>query len=502
MTARSLLGPSPDLKTDLRSSGLKAATSEKDSVTSAERQHLTKIYDDAKFEHVWRKMDMFILPVVSMFYFLSYLDRTNFGNARVAGLQKDLKLTNHQYSVALTVTYVPYIFAELPSNLILKAVGPNLMLPTMLSLWGVVTTLQGLVHNYQGLLACRFFIGLLEGGVFPGLVLYLSFFYPRQKLQWRVTAFFSTATVSGAFSGILAYGIIHMNGVGKRPGWAWIFILEGLFTFLFGVVSYFIIPRSPSHITFFTEEEKNYVITKLKEDGTRDDVADTFSWREVGKAFTLPQVWLLAIVLFCDGTLVYALAYFSPSIVQELGFTAARAQLMSVPPFAAAFAVCMILAYISDHYRCRGIISIVSSLLALIGFAMFLGSHNRHVQYGSLFFSITGAYSGAATLSTWNANNATPHTRRATTIAIGFIMTNAGGILATWLLGALSPAPRYTKATITLLAFSVVMLVLSLINLVYLWDQNKRKRFAQQRMSREEEKPGLGDKSVWFEYNL
>ncbi|KAG6810625.1 hypothetical protein H0H93_014850 [Arthromyces matolae] len=160
---------------------------------------------DPKLEKTWRRIDLFVLPVVAMFYLLSFLDRTNFGNARVSGLQKDLKMSNHQYSVALTVTYVPYIVAELPSNLLLKTVGPNLMLPTMLTMWGVITALQGVVKSYGGLLACRFFLGLCEGtsfiplssnpqpnksfahpgGVFPGLVLYLSFWYPRGQLQSR-----------------------------------------------------------------------------------------------------------------------------------------------------------------------------------------------------------------------------------------------------------------------------------------------------------------------------
>ncbi|KAF8328006.1 hypothetical protein F5887DRAFT_1189491, partial [Amanita rubescens] len=115
---------------------------------------------------------------------------------------------------------------------------------------------------------------------------------------------------------------------------------------------------------------------------------------------------------------------------------------------------------------------------------------------------ITGAYSGAATLATWNTNNATPHTRRATTIAIGFIMTNSGGILATWLLGDLSPAPKYRNTTITLLIFSTLMVLFSAVNLFYLWDQNRSKRAIWATMSREHEEPGLGDKSAWFEYNL
>ncbi|KAF8068065.1 major facilitator superfamily domain-containing protein [Lyophyllum atratum] len=459
---------------------------------------------DPVLEKAWGKIDMWVLPVVAMFYFLSFLDRTNLGNARIAGLQKDLKMTNNQYSMALTVTYIPYIIAELPSNLLLKTVGPNLMLPTMLTLWGVVTTLQGVVTTYGGLLACRFFLGLLEGGVFPGLVLYLSFFYPRQRLQWRISAFFSTASISGAFSGILAFGIINMNGVGHRPGWAWIFILEGIFTVLFGASSFFLLPRSPAHARFLNDKEKEYVIAQLRETGAtgKDEDVDKFSWREVGMAFRLPQVWMLAVIFFFDGAILYGLAYFTPSIVQGLGYTAARAQLFSVPPFAVAFFVTMAAAVVSDRYHCRGFVSMFCCVLCIIGFSMYLASHSFKIKYASLFFSVTGAYCAAPSLSTWGANNAAPHTRRATAIAIGFIMTNSGGILVTWLLGSLSPPPLYTKATVTLLVFAVLATVITGMNIVYLREQNKRKAVRRATMNRSEEKQGLGDRSAWFVYNL
>ncbi|KAF9072300.1 major facilitator superfamily domain-containing protein [Rhodocollybia butyracea] len=456
---------------------------------------------------VWRKIDMYVLPIVAMFYLLSFLDRTNVANARVAGLQANLRMSNKQYSIALTVTYVPYIVAELPSNLMLKAVGPNLMLPTMLTLWGLITTLQGVVTSYSGLLACRFFIGLLEGGLFPGLVLYLSYFYPRYKMNLRVSTFFASASISGAFSGILAFGIIHIDA--KRPGWAWIFIIEqayvscdlGIFTVLFGIFSFFALPRSVDKAWFFTPEEKNYVNGKLLEDNTQKD-EDSFSWREVLEATKLPQVWLLAITFFLDGAVLYSLAYFSPSIIQGLGFTAAKAQLLSVPPFAVAFAVAIFSAYLSDRYHCRGFVVIISSILCVIGFAMFLGSRSHHVQYGSLFLSIGGTYTTAPTLSAWSSNNAAPQTRRATAIAIGFIMTNLGGILATWLLGSLSAAPEYTSATITLLIFSVAMAFFGGLNLLYLWNQNMKKAEVRKRLPREQEKSGLGDRSAWFIYNL
>jgi hypothetical protein len=130
-------------------------------------------------------------------------------------------------------------------------------------------------------------------------------------------------------------------------------------------------------------------------------------------------------------------------------------------------------------------------------------AHDHRSRYLSLFFSICGVYLSAPSLSTWNANNTAPHTRRATAIAIGFIMTNSGGILATWLLGTLSPPPHYTLATRVLLGFSVAMLLLTVLNIMYLKNENARKRATRGRVGlKRHERPGMGDRSAWFIYAL
>ncbi|KAG6870295.1 hypothetical protein C0992_000483, partial [Termitomyces sp. T32_za158] len=123
-------------------------------------------------------------------------------------------------------------------------------------------------------------------------------------------------------------------------------------------------------------------------------------------------------------------------------------------------------------------------------------SYSLHVKYGSLFLIVTGAQSATPALLTWGANNASPYTRRATASAVGSIMSNSGGILATWLLGTLSPAPLYRKAAMTFLIFSVLIFLLSGINIIYLNSQNRRKAVIRAAMSPEEEKPGLGDRSA------
>ena len=103
--------------------------------------------------------------------------------------------------------------------------GPHIMLPTLVVSWGLVTTFQGFVHNYSGLIAARFFLGLTEGAILPSLVAYLSTFYPRERLGKRLAFFFSATSLAGAFSGLLASAILKMEGAGGKRGWQWIFIL-------------------------------------------------------------------------------------------------------------------------------------------------------------------------------------------------------------------------------------------------------------------------------------
>ncbi|TFK39901.1 major facilitator superfamily domain-containing protein [Crucibulum laeve] len=408
-------------------------------------------------------------------------------------MQKDLHMSNMQYSIALTVTLVPYVIAEIPSNLLLKAIGPNLMLPAMSTLWGIVTIMQGLVHNYHNLVACRFFLGLLKAN--------------------RVALFFSAASLSGAFSGLLAFAIIKMDGIGGRPGWAWIFFLKGLVTVLVGLISFIALPRSVEDSKFLNETEKELVLQQLSNDSivSRDTQADNLNWKAAVKALALPQVWFIAGIFLFAGIITSALSLhlipvinycssFTPSILLGLGYSPSRAQLMSVPPFAAAFVVTLLVSLLSDKYSHRGYSAMFSAALCIIGFAMYFKSRSFHVQYGSLFLSISGISSSGPALAMWLAKNAAPHSHQATAIAIGFISTNIGSIIATWLYSAWSHPPRYTSGTITLLVGSIMMAVLAFANILYLKQQNRKKAVIRQQMTREEEAEGLGDHSAWFIY--
>lgn len=160
-------------------------------------------------------------------------------------------------------------------------------------------TLMGIVQSYEGLLIARIFLGVTEAGLFPGVAYYITMWYARHEAQFRQALFFSAASVAGAFSGLLAFGIAHMDGVGNLAGWRWIFILEGILTVIVAVTAYFTLYDFPETATFLTEEERAFVVYRLKyqdfkgeEDGkVRVAQDDSFQWKFVKAAFLDWQIW-------------------------------------------------------------------------------------------------------------------------------------------------------------------------------------------------------------------
>jgi len=464
------------------------------------------------------KIDLYVIPIMGMFYLLSFLDRSNIGNARVAGLTKSLHMTNNQFSTALTITYVPYILVELPMNLLMKRIGANVTLPIMVILWGIVCACQGAVHSYKSLLICRFFLGAIEGGLFPGIILLFSSFYKRHDMQVRFALMYSVTALAGAFSGLLAFGIENLNGKFGIAGWQWIFIVEGVFTSAFGLATIFLVPTSPRNIRFLTSEEREVYCQDLADNWSGDADADgkydeVFSWSEVTSVFTdAPHVLLMTIPLVFVGVTIFGLAYFTPTIVSALGYPPNRTQLLTVPPFTCSFVFNIVSSYFSDKYQRRGLMAIFCALLAASGYAMFFVSGNKHSDYGALFLQITGSYAIAPCFLTWLSNNVQPHYRRATAVGLGVGIANVGGIISTWLF---TDAPRFHKATSINLAFSLGIAVGSAGLIFHFRTRNAEKRREVERLLQlgeqgkevggwdsPEERRRLGDRHPRFEYTM
>lgn len=163
-----------------------------------------------------------------------------------------------------------------------------------------VLTLQGIVHSYSGLLATRFFLGMAEAGFFPAATYLLTTWFCRWELQTRLAIFFSAASLAGAFSGLLAFGIQHMDGIAGLRGWRWIFILEGILTVLIGASVPWVLPDSPDRASWLTPEEKHVIKTRLQYDagtaGAKVGSQDSFQWKYLKEALMDWKIYLGCII--------------------------------------------------------------------------------------------------------------------------------------------------------------------------------------------------------------
>lgn len=184
--------------------------------------------DHAAEKKLVSKIDRVIVPLVMVAYLLCFLDRTNIGNARLYGLEDDLHLHGTQYQTAVALLFVTYVLVEIPSNMLLKYFTPSRYIAVLTVTWGIISTLTGLVQNFGGLVACRLLLGLVEGGLFPGLTIYLTMFYTKAELALRIGYLFVSSAIAGACGGLLAYGIGFMDGLAGQSGWRWVFIIEGI----------------------------------------------------------------------------------------------------------------------------------------------------------------------------------------------------------------------------------------------------------------------------------
>ncbi|KAI8959917.1 MFS general substrate transporter [Daldinia sp. FL1419] len=426
------------------------------------------------------KLDTRILPILAVLFLCSFLDRTNVGNAKLYDLETDLGITDHQYDQGLAVFYATYILSEIPSNLILKKLTPQIWLPCLTFLWGVSAMCLGFVQNFAGFAGVRALLGLTEGGLLPGIVLYLSTVYTRGELALRIGIFYTAASLSGAFGGLLARGISEIGTRGGLNKWRWIFVIEGLFTAVVGIAAYFILPNGVGSAKFLNAEEREFAVNRLnaasRGDGSdrEKETSEKFAWSEVARGFFSLQTWFTASAYFGILSGLYSFGLFLPTIITGLGYTADEAQLWSVIPYAVASVVTVITAFISDRFRVRGVVMLCSLPLAIIGYGVIANVDNNKVKYGMTFLMATGLYSSVPPVLGWLSNNSAGHYKRATTSALQLAIANCGGFVAVFIYPK-AQEPAYHEGHTIILGVLCAGWFLILCNVLYCWKINRDK---------------------------
>jgi len=292
-----------------------------------------------------------ILPLLFLLYIVAYLDRINIGFAAFT-MNQELGITSAQFGFLTGIFFWGYFLFEIPSNLILHKMGARLWIARILVTWGAIAMLGGLVHSASQLYVVRFLLGVAEAGFFPGIVLYLTYWF-RQREQAQMVAWFLTglpvATIVGApLSGVI---LDHVHWLGTSS-WRWLLILEGLPAIGCGFLAWFLLPSRPVDAQFLLQEEKQSLAEELQQE------ARSKSGNHQGTALhalTNPRVWHLACISFTYLIGLYAMSFWMPQAVKQLarGYSNTLLGIMIMVPHLVGVVAMMLVARRSDRTRER-----------------------------------------------------------------------------------------------------------------------------------------------------
>ncbi|OQU98777.1 hypothetical protein CLAIMM_04507 [Cladophialophora immunda] len=430
---------------------------------------------------------------------------------------EDLHMAGNQYNVALSLFFVTYIIFEVPSNAVLEkyfAFRPSWWIGGLTMAWGVMMTLHGVVNNYGGLLAVRLVMGALEAGFFPGAVLLLNKWYTKFELSARLAVFYAGAAIAGAFSGLLAYALVKMDGLAGVAGWRWIFIIEGIVTVAVGVLVPFLLADTPEkHCSWLTEDEQRYLTARLvSQDGGQHvhSKGRNFSWAVFWSVIGDWQLYVMAVVAWSESIPGYGLKFTMPQIIKNMGYTSSNAQLMTIPPYFCGAISAYVFGRLSDRFKRRSyflVIPLVCQIVAYSILAALSTSIKHHI--GACFFAVILAAVGSYPLTpgnaTWMSNNLAGPSKRAIGLAYLFTLNNCGSVGGSYIYQS-SEAPSYPTGFGCSLAFSVAGIgAVIVLDVVYARINKEKERLTEEEvrdMYTDEDLAKMGDRSPLFKYTL
>jgi MFS family permease len=276
-----------------------------------------------------RKFDFRILPLLAMMYLFNALDKSNLGNAKTAGLEKDLGMSGtNEYNILLSVFFIPYVLAAPVLGILGKMYGPSRVLPCMMFTFGTMTLLTVAVYNFGGLVTLRVFLGIAESAFFPLVIYYQTQFYRRGELARRLAIFYAASNIAYAFGGLLAFGCFQIKG-GAVANWKYLFVIEGSLSMLMAVVAFCFLPRSAAKAKFLSEEEKQLAFWRIQVDSSAI-VEEKFQFREAVKILGQWTSWLILGIEMCLGIPLQSVSLFLPQIVARLGYSTVKTNLYTV----------------------------------------------------------------------------------------------------------------------------------------------------------------------------
>ena len=462
---------------------------QRDSVASFE------LYTPEEGRRVRRKLDTHLVLFVALLYLLSFLDRSNIGNAKVAGLTTDLHLSDNDFEWLLTSFYIAYILFQW-MTLCYTVFPPHAYISCCVCSWGLLASLQSIISSWSGLLVLRVCLGIGEAA-FVGIPIYLSFFFRREELALRVGLFIAAAPLATTFASTLAWAIATLGNNTGIASWRLLFLIEGFPAIFVAVWAWWWLPDSPSTVRWFTQRERKVATLRMRNETKTDQtsVAEKFTleqsnsrlarqkygfdWCEVFKTLRDPKCYLTAGMLFCCNVAFSSMPVFLPTIVNGMGYSRLASQGLSAPPFLFAFLAVILTAYISDRKESRSVPMMFHAALAFFGYMLAtvagILQTGSTIRYLASFLICSGFFSAVTIIITWTINNQTSDEGKGTGMAVLNVIGQMGPLLGTRLYPD-DDAPYFVRGMGVCAGAMALVFVLALVLRLVLKRENARKR--------------------------
>jgi MFS transporter, ACS family, tartrate transporter len=261
-----------------------------------------------------RRVTFRLIPYLFLLYIVAYLDRINVGFAALQ-MNAELNLSNTVFGIGGGIFFIGYFLFEIPSNLILHRVGARLWIARIMVSWGLIAAAMMFVVGPKSFYMLRFLLGLAEAGFFPGVILYLTYWFPEKYLARTVALFMTATPLAGVIGGPVSGALLDMHGSGGLSGWQWLFLLEGMPAVVLGITTLFCLPEGPAKAAWIPEDEKEWLLSRLAEERSGKQVERE---RNLSQALKSRRVWGLCLVYFSLIVAMYGVTLWLPLIIKGL----------------------------------------------------------------------------------------------------------------------------------------------------------------------------------------
>jgi ACS family tartrate transporter-like MFS transporter len=403
---------------------------------------------DASQQRVIAKVRRRLIPFLFLLYIVAYLDRINVGFAALQ-MNQALGFSATVYGFGAGIFFLSYVLFEIPSNVILARVGARIWIARIMISWGIVSSAMMFVRSASGFYTLRFLLGLAEAGFFPGIIFYLTRWFPSRERARTIAVFMTATLTAGAIGGPISGTLLSLHGVGGLAGWQWLFLLEGVPSIVLGFVVLKVLAEKPEEAGWLTEEERSTLVTWLRED------AGSLRHETTGAALANRRTWLLAIVHFTIPVTLYGIGFFLPQMLKSAsGSSDFVVGLLSAVPYVAGAIAMVIVGRHSDRTGERRWHVLAPALVSASGLALSAASRGIGWSVITLSIAMLGLASmfgpfWALTTSTMGGVGA------AASIALVNSVGNVGGFVGPYLLGAINDATH--SFALGLLAIAAIL---------------------------------------------